>query len=246
MSRSRFRRPTKRWSPSKRSRSTAARPTRRVPRPTAPVRVGISRAPCSWPRPTAAGRARVRASSGSSSTGAWAQRVAVPTGYLAPIPDSLTTTAAATLPVAGLTALHTLYIGRAHRGKTGAGHRRGRRRRPVRRADGRAQRRRGDGGGRERIARRNGLRELGATHIVDRNAGRGRVRHHPRVGGRRVARAGAGDGRLRRFRRLVRVFVAASRRPSTFPPSTAATARGCAASSSSPSCNAPDPRCTIS
>jgi NADPH2:quinone reductase len=45
-----------------------------------------------------------------SSTG-WAQRAAVPTGMLAPIPDALSTTAAATLPVAGLTALHTLYTG---------------------------------------------------------------------------------------------------------------------------------------
>jgi NADPH2:quinone reductase len=44
------------------------------------------------------------------STG-WAQRVAISTGFLAPIPDALTTTAAATLPVAGLTALHTLYTG---------------------------------------------------------------------------------------------------------------------------------------
>jgi NADPH:quinone reductase-like Zn-dependent oxidoreductase len=41
----------------------------------------------------------------------WAQRAAVPTGYLAPIPDALSSTAAATLPVAGLTALHTLYTG---------------------------------------------------------------------------------------------------------------------------------------
>ncbi|MDQ1533885.1 MAG: hypothetical protein QOF28_1646 [Actinomycetota bacterium] len=49
--------------------------------------------------------------------GAWAQRVAVATGYLAPIPDSLTTTAAATLPVAGLTALHTLYTGGLTEGK---------------------------------------------------------------------------------------------------------------------------------
>ena len=36
---------------------------------------------------------------GLVSTG-WAQRVAVPTGFLAPIPDALPTTAAATLPVA--------------------------------------------------------------------------------------------------------------------------------------------------
>jgi NADPH:quinone reductase-like Zn-dependent oxidoreductase len=49
--------------------------------------------------------------------GAWAQRVAVPTGFLAPIPDSLSTAAAATLPVAGLTALHTLYTGGITDGK---------------------------------------------------------------------------------------------------------------------------------
>jgi NADPH2:quinone reductase len=47
---------------------------------------------------------------GLASSG-WAQHVAVPTGFLAPIPDALPTTAAATLPVAGLTALHTLYTG---------------------------------------------------------------------------------------------------------------------------------------
>jgi NADPH2:quinone reductase len=49
--------------------------------------------------------------------GAWAQRVAVPTGYLAPIPDTLAATAAAMLPVAGLTALHTLYTGGLTDGK---------------------------------------------------------------------------------------------------------------------------------
>jgi NADPH:quinone reductase-like Zn-dependent oxidoreductase len=49
--------------------------------------------------------------------GAWAQCAAVPTGFLAPLPDSLSTTAAATLPVAGLTALHTLYTGGLTDGK---------------------------------------------------------------------------------------------------------------------------------
>jgi NADPH:quinone reductase len=48
---------------------------------------------------------------GLAASGGWAQRVAVPTAFLAPIPDSLAATAAATLPVAGLTALHTLYTG---------------------------------------------------------------------------------------------------------------------------------------
>jgi NADPH2:quinone reductase len=53
---------------------------------------------------------------GLASSG-WAQRTAVPTGYLAPIPDALAATAAATLPVAGLTALHTLYTGGITEGK---------------------------------------------------------------------------------------------------------------------------------
>ena len=65
----------------------------------------------------------------------WAQRVAVPTAYLAPIPDTLTTTAASTLPVAGLTALHTLYVGGLTENKTRARHRRGGRSRTVRGAD---------------------------------------------------------------------------------------------------------------
>ena len=42
------------------------------------------------------------------SGGSWAQRVAVPVGDLAPIPDHLGISAAATLPVAGLTAYRTL------------------------------------------------------------------------------------------------------------------------------------------
>jgi NADPH:quinone reductase-like Zn-dependent oxidoreductase len=40
--------------------------------------------------------------------GAWAQRVAVPTQTLAPLPDAVTDAQAATLPVAGLTALYAL------------------------------------------------------------------------------------------------------------------------------------------
>src|SRR5689334_5797110 len=43
--------------------------------------------------------------------GAWAQRVAVPTPALAPLPDDVTDAQAATLPVAGLTALYALDIG---------------------------------------------------------------------------------------------------------------------------------------
>jgi NADPH:quinone reductase-like Zn-dependent oxidoreductase len=40
--------------------------------------------------------------------GAWAERVAVPTQALAELPDAVTFSQAATLPVAGLTALHAL------------------------------------------------------------------------------------------------------------------------------------------
>src|SRR3954464_1200994 len=43
--------------------------------------------------------------------GAWAQRVAVPTQSLAPLPDAVSDTQAATLPVAGLTALYALELG---------------------------------------------------------------------------------------------------------------------------------------
>jgi NADPH:quinone reductase len=43
--------------------------------------------------------------------GAWAQRAAVPTSILAPLPDEVTFEQAATLPVAGLTALLALEIG---------------------------------------------------------------------------------------------------------------------------------------
>jgi NADPH2:quinone reductase len=43
--------------------------------------------------------------------GAWAQRVAVPTHALAELPDKVTFSQAATLPVAGLTALHALAKG---------------------------------------------------------------------------------------------------------------------------------------
>lgn len=43
--------------------------------------------------------------------GAWSERVAVPTAQLAELPASLSFAAAATLPVAGLTALRTLRVG---------------------------------------------------------------------------------------------------------------------------------------
>ena len=43
--------------------------------------------------------------------GAWAERVAVPTEFLAELPDEISFEQAATLPVAGLTALRALEIG---------------------------------------------------------------------------------------------------------------------------------------
>jgi NADPH:quinone reductase len=43
--------------------------------------------------------------------GAWAQRVAVPTRTLAALPDDVTDAQAATLPVAGLTALYAIELG---------------------------------------------------------------------------------------------------------------------------------------
>jgi NADPH:quinone reductase len=43
--------------------------------------------------------------------GAWAQRVAVPTRTLAPLPDAVSDAQAATLPVAGLTALYAIELG---------------------------------------------------------------------------------------------------------------------------------------
>jgi NADPH:quinone reductase len=48
---------------------------------------------------------------GSVSAGAWAEQVAVPTNRLAAIPDRVTFAQAATLPVAGLTALRALEKG---------------------------------------------------------------------------------------------------------------------------------------
>lgn len=44
-------------------------------------------------------------------SGSWAQYVAVPTAQLAAIPDEVSFAQASTLPVAGLTALHSLYHG---------------------------------------------------------------------------------------------------------------------------------------
>ena len=48
---------------------------------------------------------------GMLNVGSWAQRVAVPTNALAELPENVSFAQAATLPVAGLTALHSMYKG---------------------------------------------------------------------------------------------------------------------------------------
>ena len=55
---------------------------------------------------------------GMLSLGSWAQLVAVPTDALAKLPDAVSFEVASTLPVAGLTALHSLYKGGFLLGKT--------------------------------------------------------------------------------------------------------------------------------
>lgn len=50
--------------------------------------------------------------------GGWAERVAVRTDRLAPLPDSVSFEQAATLPIAGLTALRTVRLGESLLGKT--------------------------------------------------------------------------------------------------------------------------------
>jgi NADPH:quinone reductase len=48
---------------------------------------------------------------GMLATGAWAERVCAPSNSVAPLPDGVSDAQAATLPVAGLTALHALRQG---------------------------------------------------------------------------------------------------------------------------------------
>lgn len=48
---------------------------------------------------------------GMVNPGGWAERVAVPTGVLAPLPDAVSFAQAATLPIAGMTALLALELG---------------------------------------------------------------------------------------------------------------------------------------
>ena len=65
--------------------------------------------------------------------GAWAEKAAVPTQTLAVLPDAVSDAQAATLPVAGLTALYAgLEIGGPLIGRRALVYRRVGRRRPVR------------------------------------------------------------------------------------------------------------------
>ena len=86
--------------------------------------------------------------------GAWAEKVAVPTRTLAALPDAVSDAQAATLPVAGLTALYALEIGGPLIGRRVAGDRRLGRRRPVRGPAREARRRARDRRVRERGAGR--------------------------------------------------------------------------------------------
>jgi NADPH:quinone reductase len=55
---------------------------------------------------------------GLVSNGAWAERVAVPVDYLAPVPDGVTAAQVACVPVAGITAFRALALGGFPVGKT--------------------------------------------------------------------------------------------------------------------------------
>src|ERR1700727_793171 len=65
----------------------------------------------SWPATDGSGPKGGARGGGLKTVGAWAEQVAVPTEALAELPDGISFEQAATLPVAGLTALRTLEIG---------------------------------------------------------------------------------------------------------------------------------------
>jgi NADPH:quinone reductase-like Zn-dependent oxidoreductase len=65
----------------------------------------------SWPATDGSGPKAGARVVGLKNPGAWAEQVAVPAEYLAELPDGISFEQAATLPVAGLTALRSLEIG---------------------------------------------------------------------------------------------------------------------------------------
>lgn len=69
------------------------------------------------PAPDGSGPAKGTRVVGWTSGGAWAERVSARTDHLAPIPDAMGFEVAATLPVAGLTAVGTLEVGGSLSGK---------------------------------------------------------------------------------------------------------------------------------
>ena len=123
--------------------------------------------------------------------GGWAQRVAAPTARMAALPDNVSFASAATLPVAGLTALRTVRLGGALLGRRGAAAGLRLRRPPAARA------------GRRQVLRRQrvGRARAGAAPSPDRRRRRapprgGDLRLRPlRLGRRSVAR-GPGRGLL--------------------------------------------------
>ena len=103
----------------------------------------------------------------------WAERAAVPSHRMAALADNVSFGAAASLPVAGLTALRTPAPRRAAARQAGADHRRGGRGRQPRGADGGALRGAGHRGRRQRRARAGPRR---ARRRRDRHRHRGRAR----------------------------------------------------------------------
>ena len=135
------RRPRKPWSRCRRSRSTGARSAAPRAPPTAGARAGTSPVRSWRPPPTGRDRRPGTRVVGLVTGGGWAEQVAVPTSMLAPLPDELEVTAAATLPVAGLTAVRALAVAGRARRQARAGHRGGGRRRSLRRPARRPRRR---------------------------------------------------------------------------------------------------------
>ena len=164
----------------------------------------------------------------------WAERVAVPTHRMAVLPDSVSFAAAASLPVAGLTALRTLRHGAPLLGKRvlitgaagGVGHL------AVQLAARSGARVTAVVGRPERAV---GMRELGAAEVVvgiDSAQGRFGLILESAGGASLGDRTASGRGEWRGGG--VRQFLRRDRRRSALPISAAGRTRGCRASSISP------------
>ena len=138
---------------------------------------------------------------------AWAQRVAVPGHRMTVLPDNVSFAQAATLPVAGLTALRTLRHGAPLLGKhvliTGAAGGVGTI--AVQLAARSGARVTAVVGRQERAS---GLKELGACEVIEGiDEGAGSFRPDPGIGGRRIAVAGDQACRAQGNGRGVRQFI---------------------------------------